>query len=153
MVRTGSLVIRLVKATEYAEWLRMRLALWPDHTSEEHRAEMDDILANLSREPVFVFVRIGGRLGGFLEASMRNYADGCDTRPVGYIEGWYVDPDLHRQGVGGELVRAAEAWALEQGYQEMASDCEIDNDGSLFAHLALGYKETERLIHFRKRIQ
>ena len=146
-------MIRLVESNDYAEWLRMRLALWPDHNSEAHRAEMEDILAKLTRQPAFVFVRSGGGLGGFLEASMRNYADGCDTRPVGYIEGWYVDPDLRLQGVGGELVQAAETWALEQGYQEMASDCEIDNHVSLFAHLALGYEETERLIHFRKRIQ
>lgn len=87
---------------------------------------------------------------GFLEASIRTFADGCDTRPVGYIEGWYVDPGVRHQGIGGELVRAAEAWAGAQGLREMASDCLIDDEISLQAHLALGYVETERLIHFRK---
>jgi aminoglycoside 6'-N-acetyltransferase I len=147
------MVIRQVRPEEYDEWLRMRLELWPEHTPEEHRSEMDGFLANPDRERVFVFHRPDGSLGGFLEASMRKYADGCDTRPVGYIEGWYVDPDLRCHGVGGELVRAAEAWALAKGCQEMASDCEIDNTVSLAAHLALGYTETERLIHFCKRIR
>jgi GNAT superfamily N-acetyltransferase len=47
-------------------------------------------------------------LGGFLEASFRHYADGCHTHPVGYIEGWYVDPDLQRHGIGGRLVQVQE---------------------------------------------
>ena len=66
------------------------------------------------------------------------------------IEGWYVDEDVRRQGVGGQLVKAAEQWALAQGCQEMASDCDIDNDVSFKSHLAIGYAEVERLIHFRK---
>ncbi len=31
----------------------------------------------------------------------------------------------------------------------MASDCLIDNEVSYHAHLAIGYRETERLIHFK----
>ena len=36
------------------------------------------------------------------------------------------------------------------GLHEMASDADITNEPSLKAHLALGYHETERLIHFAK---
>jgi aminoglycoside 6'-N-acetyltransferase I len=57
---------------------------------------------------------------------------------------------LRRQGIGGLLTAAAEAWAVEQGFKEMASDCEIGNHVSRQAHFALGYEEVERLIHFRK---
>ncbi len=49
--------------------------------------------------------------------------------------------------MGGKLVRAAEAWASSEGCEEMASDCAIGNEVSVQAHLALGYVETERLIH------
>lgn len=100
--------------------------------------------------PVFVAERAAGCLGGFLEAGTRPYADGCDTSPVGYVEGWYVDPDLRRHGVGGLLVRAAEEWARSIGCREMASDTTLDNDTSIAAHEALGYREVERLIHFAK---
>ena len=82
-------------------------------------------------------------MGGFLEASFRHYADGCHTHPVGYIEGWYVDPDLQRHGIGGRLVQVAEAWARVQGCQGMASDCEVENLVSLQAHLTLDYEETD----------
>ncbi len=87
-----------------------------------------------------------------MEVSLRNYAEGCDTSPVGYVEGWYVDPDLRRGGVGALLVQAAEAWALEQGCTEMGSDCYLENEVSRLAHTALGYQEVERLIHFEKRL-
>ena len=53
-------------------------------------------------------------------------------------------------GIGRELVRQAEAWAREKGCTEMASDAEIGNEGSLAAHLNLGYSETSRLVHLRK---
>jgi hypothetical protein len=37
--------------------------------------------------------RPGGALCGFVEASVRPFAEGSDARPVGTIEGWYVDSD------------------------------------------------------------
>ena len=45
---------------------------------------------------------------------------------------------------------AAEDWARARGYAEMASDCEVENLVSCRAHSALGYREVERLVHFRK---
>ena len=33
---------------------------------------------------------------------------------------------------------------------EMASDAWLVNDGSIAAHLALGYEEVERVVNFRK---
>lgn len=145
------MLIRRVSPTDMEEWLRMRLALWPDNTLTEMRQEMEEILAD-PNQPVFVAERSEAGLVGFLEVSIHVDIYGCDSKPVGYIEGWYVDPDLRRQGLGGLLVAAAEAWAIEQGLQEMASDCEIDNLVSLQAHNALGYQEVERLIHFCKKL-
>jgi aminoglycoside 6'-N-acetyltransferase I len=143
--------IRPMNAEDRTEWQRMRLALWPNHSLQELQAEMAEISADLML-PVFVIARPDGTLGGFVETALRPWASGCATRPVGYIEAWYVDLDLRRQGWGGWLVHAAEAWAAEQGCQEMASDCELDNSISYQAHLALGYEETLRIIEFRKSI-
>jgi aminoglycoside 6'-N-acetyltransferase I len=47
---------------------------------------------------------------------------------------------------------AAEQWARERGYAEIASDAVIDNHVSERAHLALGFAEVERAIHFRKEL-
>lgn len=39
-------------------------------------------------------------LVGLAELSRRAYAEGCETSPVGFLEGWYVVPERRRQGVG-----------------------------------------------------
>jgi aminoglycoside 6'-N-acetyltransferase I len=142
--------VRQVKTRDEAEWMRMRDVLWPGLNARTHETDMDDFRSDQATQMVFVIDRENGRLGGFLETGTRRYADGCETSPVGYIEGWYVDPDLRRAGWGRALVQAAEAWARSCGYAEIASDCLLENDVSLKAHTALGFEETERLIHFRK---
>ena len=145
------MLIRRIVPTDAEEWLRIRLALWPKHTAEEYREEMETIRVDPTCA-VFVAQREDGSLGGFLEAAKRKYAEGCNSNPVGYIEGWYVDPDQRRQGVGALLARMAESWARQCELVEMASDCLIDNQISIMAHQEIGYQEVERLVHFCKRL-
>ena len=71
---------------------------------------------------------------------------------MGYIEGWFVDADMRRQGIGERLIVAAEQWATAQGCKEMASDAQVENDVSLAAHKALGFEESSRTVHLRKRL-
>jgi aminoglycoside 6'-N-acetyltransferase I len=148
--------IRPVEPGDAAEWLRMRCALWPSGTLAEHEADIRAYFESSALSPaavVFVSTRDAGGLQGFLEAGTRPYADGCSTQPVGYLEGWYVDPDVRRRGVGRALVAAAEAWARAQGCREMASDTDLDNALSRHAHARMGYAEMEYLVHFRKSLE
>jgi aminoglycoside 6'-N-acetyltransferase I len=142
-------MVRSVRPEDRAEWLRMRRALWDDCPVEQQVGEMEEILGS-GTEEVFVAERPGGGLCGFVEAAIRPWAIGCEARPVGYIEGWYVDPDMRRRGVGRALVEAAEAWTRSRGCRQMASDAELWNEVSHQAHGALGYEETARLVLFRK---
>ena len=144
-------IIRLVTAADRPEWLRMRQLLWPRADADDLAGELDAVMQN-PMTPVFVAEREQGGLCGFLEAGTRPYADGCDTSPVGYIEGWFVDQDLRGTGIGRALVAEAEDWARDQGLHEMASDTAVTNEAGLRAHLALGYKEMEHLIHFAKNL-
>ena len=141
--------IRRGTSEDQTEWLRMRRDLWPDVEEEDLFREMSRIL-NDPMTPVFVAERQDGRLGGFIETGTRKYAEGCDTSPVGYIEGWFVDEDLRSLGVGKALVAVAEDWARGQGMQEMASDTWLENEASISAHLRMGYDEVERSVHFAK---
>jgi molybdopterin synthase catalytic subunit/predicted N-acetyltransferase YhbS len=152
----AAMTIRPLQPKDFDEWRRMRCALWPTFTPEQIDAEAREHAASgsIHGAPTVVFVadRGDGRLGGFVDASLRPMADGCRTSPVGYLEGWYVDEDARRQGVGGALVRAAEEWARARGCTEMASDCLGWNHVSFTAHQHLGYATAEREITFHKAI-
>ena len=111
---------------------------------------MTDILSDPEFNAVFVAVSGQRRLIGFVEASLRLAAEGCRPGPIGYIEGWYVEPSSRRKGVGAALVARAEAWASSSGCRQMASDAATENQVGREAHEHLGYEEVNRLAHFRK---
>jgi aminoglycoside 6'-N-acetyltransferase I len=134
----------------------MRRALWPDEDAGELAGEATKFLATgkaLTLAAVFVSGGGEGRLSGFVEVGLREYADGCSGSPVPFIEGWYVSPSSRRTGVGRALIAAAEAWSLSQGYTELASDALLENRQSEVAHKALGFVEVERAIRFRKALR
>lgn len=130
----------------------MRCALWPGLPESETNNDCDDILSHPERCAVFLSEE-SGTPTGFVEASLRLYADGCSTSPVGYVEGWYVDPKVRRRGVGRALLSAAEQWARTKGCTEMGSDTGLENVGSQRAHVRVGYAEVERLVIFRKSLE
>ena len=145
------MIIRKIRESDRADWVRMRDALWPGSVSD-HETETHVYFGRRDAPPVLV-AEHDGRLVGFLELGYRVYAPGCTSSPVPFIEGWYVEPALQGQSVGRMLVEAAEASARADGYAEIASDVLIDNAGSIAAHSALGYEEVERLVCFRKSLK
>jgi aminoglycoside 6'-N-acetyltransferase I len=142
--------IRAIRPDDRAEWIRMRDILWPGSRADHERETQQFFTEPDVSLVTFVVDRLDGRLGGFIELAERPYAEGCPSSPVAYIEGWYVDCDLRRQGLGTALVRAGEEWARNQGLKEIASDADIGNDISIRAHKALGYEEQGRIVCFRK---
>lgn len=147
--------VRLAQQADRDELSRMRAALWPESSAEEHAEELRLILSGkfpgIMPAVILVAEASDGTLEGFLEAGLRSYADGCDAaHAVGYMEGWYVREKWRRKGIGAALLRAAEDWARSQGCKEMASDTRIDNAVSQRAHEALGFEIAERSVLYRK---
>ena len=145
-------MIRAVRPEDTESWLVMRMALWPETDEPQHRREMAMMLSDEERFAVLVCQDPNGELDGFAEVSLRAWAEGCESSPVGYLEGWYVAQHARRQGIGAGLVAAAEDWARSRGCNEMASDTELANRISEAAHLRLGYQVVARVTAFRKRL-
>jgi len=131
-------------------WIEMRAKLWPETSIAQHRREAAEILDGKSDTAVFLAVAGNGELVGFVEVGLRDFAEGCRTKPVGYVEGWYMSPGHRRQGHGADMLRAAEEWARRRGCQEIASDTEASNRLSQIVHKRLGYDAVATVVAFRK---
>jgi aminoglycoside 6'-N-acetyltransferase I len=143
-------IVRAAVWTDTEHLPGLRLALWPHLSPEQHRQEIATILSQPEIGTILLCIYPGEEICGFVEVSLRTWAEGCQTSPVGYLEGWYVAEHARGQGVGAQLTLAAEEWARAKGCTEMASDTELDNHVSQIAHQHLGYELVERLACFRK---
>lgn len=129
----------------------MRSALWPDDAGD-HVKEIARYFSGQRKDPqeVLLACSASGAPLGFIELSIRSYAEGCTSDRVAFVEGWYVDPEHRRRGVGAALIRAAEEWGRVNRCTELGSDTQLSNQSSIDAHKALGFEEVERLVAFRK---
>lgn len=148
------MTIRPITPGDRSDWLRLLLGLHPELPEADHVPSIDAYLTGgsideLIPSAVFVAERPNGRLGGFLELSVRNYAEGC-SGDTPYVESWFVDEDLRGTGIGRALMEAAEQWARERGFSHLASDAVSDNSLSHAAHKAVGFEVVERIVVFRK---
>lgn len=155
MSRTDVPVIRIRAATpeDSAAWRRMRTALWPEGEAN-HGPEIAAYFAGKARLPLAVLLAFDATDSavGFAELSIRSVAESCETDRVAYLEGWYVEPEARRRGVGRTMIAAAEDWGRAQGCSEFASDTQIGNTASAAAHSALGFEEVEQIRCYRKRL-
>ena len=144
------ITLRRVMQEDKAEWFRMRKGIWPDVPDNYMTFDMDLLLANV--DYFVIFACDGDRPIGLTEAGIRDYGEGCETSPVGYLEGWFVQEEYRGKRIAGLMTQAAENWMREKGCTEVASDTWLDNEPSIRAHVNMGYQEVERLVHFVKRL-
>ena len=150
-------LVRFARPSDREQLARLRHALWPEGSVEEHGRELAKIIRCEAPGTVplveIVYEAKDGALLGFIEVGLRSHADECDpAQPVGYVEGWYVVEEHRRRGIGAQLLRTAEDWARKQGCREMASDALIDNQVSQQAHERLGFTVAARSVLYWKNL-
>lgn len=129
----------------------LALELWPGHTAGELSAEFAEILAK--KDAAFFLAYDNGKPIGFAQCQLRrDYVEGTQSSPVGYLEGIFVSEPHRKRGIARELLAACECWAKEKGCAEFASDCELNNTESLRFHLSMGFEEANRIICFTKKL-
>ncbi len=150
MVSTADLTVERARSADLEDWARMREELWPGAGVAAH---LHDAEAMLHRPDVAVFIARaaddGGKARGFCEISIRPYVNGCDTAPVAFLEGIFIEASFRRTGIGRKLIEAAAKWAATKGFRELGSDSEIENHESIAAHEAWGFECTEQVQYLR----
>ena len=129
----------------------MAVQMWDSHTVDELESGFIDALNN---DGAVLFIKyLDSKPVGFAQCGLRtDYVECTNTSPVGYLEGVFVKGDYRNKGYAKELLDACEKWAKDKGCTEFASDCELNNSGSLKFHMAMGFEEANRIICFRKEI-
>lgn len=129
----------------------LALLLWPHHSAEDLAEEFAPMLES-SDAAIFLDWDSNTPIG-FAQCQLRrDYVEGTETSPVGYLEGIFIREEYRRQGRARALLGACERWAASAGCSEFASDCELTNAMSLAFHLRVGFMEANRIICFTKKL-
>ena len=130
---------------------KLAIQMWEDNTIEGLSEELAEIIK--SPESAVFLLYDGDEAIGFAQCQLRHdYVEGTESSPVGYLEGIFVDAAYRNKGYAKELLKQCEACAKNMGCTEFASDCELENTGSLAFHLKMGFEEANRVICFTKRL-
>ena len=144
--------MKIVKAEvkDASEVARLSLQLWPEHDIEEMALEFRELI---QMDDAAVFLALEGEAVGFAQCQLRrDYVEGTQSSPVGYLEGIFVARPCRNRGYARALLAACQDWARARGCTEFASDCDLTNSESLAFHLRRGVLEANRIICFTKRL-
>ena len=127
----------------------LAIRMWPDNDPEDLTEKFRRLAMN---DDAVCFIKyVDDKPIAFAQCQLRrDYVEGTESSPVGYLEGIFVSEGYRKNGYAADLLSECEKWAKEKGCSEFASDCELDNTDSLRFHLALGFEEANRIICFRK---
>ncbi len=146
-----NLTITKAKEKDALTVAKLAIQMWEENVLEELAAELAELMK--SSEAAVYLGEIDGQAIGFAQCQLRHdYVEGTETSPVGYLEGIFVAEEFRKKGYAKQLLAACENWAKERGCTEFASDCELENTGSLKFHLSLGFEEANRVICFTKKL-
>jgi aminoglycoside 6'-N-acetyltransferase I len=144
-------MIKRAVLSDSREATELALLLWPDHDFDELEKEISHIIFSFENA-VFLYMEEASPVG-YAQCSLRkDYVEGTQSNPVGYLEGIFVKDAYRQRGIAKQLLEKCELWAKEKGCSEFASDCELDNTDSLRFHLNSGFEEANRIICFTKKI-
>ncbi|MBR5798978.1 MAG: GNAT family N-acetyltransferase [Lachnospiraceae bacterium] len=135
---------------------KLAIQMWEDNILEELASKFEELIA---ADDAQIFLKYAqdqngnNRAVGFAQCQLRyDYVEGTESSPVGYLEGIFIEETYREMGFAKELLGACQTWAKEKGCTEFASDCELDNTGSLKFHMAMGFEEAGRIICFTKKL-
>ncbi len=86
---------------------KLAVQMWISHTVAEMTQEFKALIAN-PECAVFLAIEEGEAVG-FAQCQLRrDYVEGTDSSPVGYLEGIFVEAAYRRRGLSKALLNACE---------------------------------------------
>ena len=144
-------MVRVATQKDIETISKMAINVFTNSKEQELKVEFENLLKD--KNVCLIVKEEKNQIVGFAQVGLRvDYVEGCETSPVGYLEGIFVMPPYRNKGYAKELIKYAESWAKEKGCSEFASDCELENLESLAFHLSIGFEEQNRIICFKKNI-
>ena len=142
--------IKKATKSEIEQVAKLAVKMWNLSIVEELKTDFEDYINNGGA--VFLAYRDNKAIAFAQCGLRRDYVEGTESSPVGYLEGIFVVEEERMKGVAKRLLSACQDYAKEQGCMEFASDCELDNEVSLRFHLKMGFAEANRIICFTKKL-
>jgi aminoglycoside 6'-N-acetyltransferase I len=139
---------------ESAEWFPLRATLGEGSEEASSRFEIRQVTASEDCGVVLVAVRENGTSCGFASVSIRPDPVAKESAAgVASLDGWYVDPDYRRQGIGRRLLESAERWVAARGITELVANASLDKNDAIRTQRSLGFAESGDVGRLIKPIQ
>jgi aminoglycoside 6'-N-acetyltransferase I len=143
----------IIEASEkhLEELTNMGLDLWDDDEYESLKEIFRGVIHS-DKMKVFLFLNDDEPAGFIFVSVRRDYVEGSDSSPTGYVEGIYVKEKFRKTGIAGKLLAEGEKWVKGKGCNKIGSDAYIENKVSYDFHIRSGFTEAAKLVTFIKDI-
>ena len=93
-----------------------------------------------------IVAEVGGKLVGKIEVYSAKVSDKGKT---GYVDGFVVDPDYRKRGIGTQLLLEAERRAVNKGTRQIHLGVKTFNTDAISLYEELGYEKLNRIFLMR----
>jgi GNAT superfamily N-acetyltransferase len=138
--------VRQAREQDCAEIARLAKQLGYPASDDTMRTRLCRLFAS-SKDAIFVAESEEGGFLGWIHGTLTQFLE-SEFRVE--IAGLVVDERFHRRGVGRDLVKQVERWALERGAEQSSVRCRITRPEAHRFYESLGYSQTKTQIVFRK---
>lgn len=112
-------------------------------------SELISLVATLGEGHAVLVAELEGKVVGWIEGVRQRTLTAGDEA---LICGLVVDEKVRGEGIGRQLVAAAEAWAVSGGAKAMRVRSRVHRERAHRFYLDLGYEEAKRQVVFKKRL-
>jgi GNAT superfamily N-acetyltransferase len=143
---TSRYSIRQAHEQDCAELARLASELGYPASSETMKLRLQRLLSS-PNDVVFVAESVDTGLVGWIHGVLSQFLESDYRVEIG---GLVVDERFHRKGVGRDLVRKVESWAIERGAVQASVRCNTTRTGAHSFYESLGFDRAKTQIVFRK---